>query len=120
MHADLLARSLTPCRTADPGDRKASNTSVTSPCLICSSLSCDAIARSTRGFSRCSHRSSCCTSAAVDSPERLGLDDMAELLAPLVHHPRAIGMELTIYDPKLDADGESATRLVELLERVLV
>ncbi|MDP9177429.1 MAG: hypothetical protein M3O61_07095, partial [Gemmatimonadota bacterium] len=31
----------------------------------------------------------------------------------------ALGLELTIYDPKLDPDRTSATRLVTLLERVL-
>jgi arginase len=58
---------------------------------------------------------------AVDSPEAggLGLDELASLLAPLVSHPRALGLELTIYDPGLDADGTSAARLVTLLEHVL-
>jgi arginase len=58
---------------------------------------------------------------AVDSPEPGGpvLDELAALLVPLVRHPGAVGMELTIYDPKLDPDGSSATRLVELLERIL-
>ena len=58
---------------------------------------------------------------AVDSPEPdgLGLDELAAILAPLVRHPRALGMELTIYDPELDPDRTSATRLASLLERVL-
>lgn len=58
---------------------------------------------------------------AVDSPEPggPGLDELVELLQPLVRHPRALGMELTIYDPKLDADHSCAKRLVELLGRVL-
>lgn len=58
---------------------------------------------------------------AVDSPEPngLGLDELAELLRPLVSHPRAVGLELTIYDPKLDPDGTSATNLTALLTKVL-
>ena len=59
---------------------------------------------------------------AVDSPEPGGLelDELAELLAPLVRHPRALGLELTIYDPLLDSDRSSAARLAALLERLLV
>jgi arginase len=58
---------------------------------------------------------------AVDSPEPggLGLDELAALLAPLVRHPRALGLQLTIYDPLLDPDRTSATRLAMLLQRVL-
>lgn len=58
---------------------------------------------------------------AVDSPTPggLGVGDMVELLAPLVRHPRALGLELTIYDPNLDPDRSSARHLTELLERVL-
>src|SRR5688500_9682850 len=50
---------------------------------------------------------------AVDSPEPngLSLDELAELLTPLVRHPKALGLELTIYDPQLDVDGASGTRL---------
>ncbi|MCI0347816.1 MAG: arginase family protein [Acidobacteriales bacterium] len=58
---------------------------------------------------------------AVDSPEPggLSLDETAELLTPLVSHPRALGLELTIYDPPLDPDRTSAARLAALLEKVL-
>lgn len=58
---------------------------------------------------------------AVDSPEPNGLfvEELAALLTPLVDHPLAVGMELTIYDPKLDPDRSSAAKLAELLERVL-
>lgn len=58
---------------------------------------------------------------AVDSPEPDGLmlDELAEVLTPLVRHPRALGLELTIYDPFLDPDRTSAARLASLLERVL-
>ncbi len=58
---------------------------------------------------------------AVDSPEPdgLSLEELAELLTPLVRHPKALGLEVTIYDPQLDADGASGTRLAQLLTRVL-
>lgn len=58
---------------------------------------------------------------AVDSPEPNGLmlEELAELLTPLVRDPRALGLELTIYDPFLDPDRTSAARLTSLLERVL-
>ena len=58
---------------------------------------------------------------AVDSPEPGGptVYEIVELLAPLVRHPRALGMEITIYDPKLDPDRACAARLVWLLEKLL-
>ncbi|HEX6309904.1 MAG TPA: arginase family protein [Longimicrobiales bacterium] len=58
---------------------------------------------------------------AVDSPEAGGLrlDELSDLLAPLVSHPRALGLELTIYDAALDPDGACAARLADLLEGVL-
>ena len=58
---------------------------------------------------------------AVDSPEPDGLriDELTELLRPLVAHPRALGLELTIYDPALDTDGRSAANLVALLGNLL-
>ena len=57
---------------------------------------------------------------AVDSPEPggPGLEDIAQLLKPLVSHPKALGMELTIYDPLLDADESCASGLVELVSEV--
>jgi arginase family enzyme len=38
---------------------------------------------------------------SVDSPEPGGptADELVELLKPLVSHPLALGLELTIYDP---------------------
>lgn len=56
---------------------------------------------------------------AVDSPEPHGpgIDQLAAILAPLVSHPKALGMQITIYDPALDADRTCASRLVELLEK---
>jgi arginase len=58
---------------------------------------------------------------AVDSPEPGGptSDEILGLLRPLVHHPRALGLELTIDDPALDADRSCAARLVTLLETVM-
>jgi arginase len=57
---------------------------------------------------------------AVDSPEPggLGLDDLAALLTPLARHPRALGLQVTVYDPGLDPDRVCAKRLVDLFERV--
>jgi len=58
---------------------------------------------------------------AVDSPLPGGLriNELAELLAALVRHPRALGLQLTIYDPTLDLDRSCASRLVTLLENAL-
>ena len=58
---------------------------------------------------------------AVDSPEPDGpsLEMLIALVAALARHPRALGIELTIYDPKLDQDGTCAERLVVMLERAL-
>lgn len=58
---------------------------------------------------------------AVDSPEAGGPDvhQLVDLLAPLVAHPRSLGMEVTIYDPELDPDEGAGRRLVGLLELLL-
>jgi arginase len=55
--------------------------------------------------------------AAVDSPAPGGATttDLGRLLAGVVNHPRAVGLDLTIYDPELDPDGRYARELVELL-----
>jgi arginase len=60
------------------------------------------------------------TMPAVDSPTPEGPDVEAllELVGPLVGHPRALGLQVTIYDPGLDPDGVCAERLAELLERL--
>ncbi len=59
---------------------------------------------------------------AVDSPEPDGfsVEELAALVRPLAHHPKAVGMQITIYDPALDPDRSCATRLVGFLERSLV
>jgi arginase len=58
---------------------------------------------------------------AVGSPEPggPGIDQLATLLAPLVSHPKALGMALTLYDPSLDPDRTCAGRLVELLDSLI-
>jgi arginase len=58
---------------------------------------------------------------AVDSPEPGGptATEIVGLLAPLVHHPRALGLELTIYDPAFDPDRSCGARLVRLLETLM-
>jgi arginase len=55
----------------------------------------------------------------VDSPVDGGLDPdaLVSLLAPLVRHPRSVGMELTIYDPREDRDGRGARLLADILEK---
>ena len=59
---------------------------------------------------------------AVDSPEPGGPlpEELVRLLTPLVLHPKAIGLSLTIYDPALDPDRSCARQLVSLLEALLV
>jgi arginase len=59
---------------------------------------------------------------AVDSPEPGGPmpDELVDLLSPLVNHPRALGLDLTIYDPALDPDRSCARQLVSLLEALLI
>jgi arginase len=58
---------------------------------------------------------------AVDSPIAGGptMDEVVDLLTPLIRHPRALGLELTIYDPGLDPDRSCGARLVTLLESLL-
>jgi arginase len=58
---------------------------------------------------------------AVDSPEPggPGLDGLAALVTPLARHPKALGMQVTIYDPALDPDRSSASRLIALIDRIL-
>ncbi|HVR42987.1 MAG TPA: arginase family protein [Thermoanaerobaculia bacterium] len=53
----------------------------------------------------------------VDSPEPGGLrpGELASFLGDLLRRPEAAGMELTIYDPRGDAEGTGAALLVQLL-----
>jgi arginase len=59
---------------------------------------------------------------AVDSPEPGGpaFETLVALVTPLVTHPRVLGMDVTIYDPSLDADRTAGRKLVMALERALV
>jgi arginase len=59
--------------------------------------------------------------SAVDSPESGGPmpGELVTLLTPLVGHPRALGLSLSIYDPALDPDRSGARQLVHLLEAIL-
>jgi arginase len=59
--------------------------------------------------------------SAVDSPEPGGPmpGELVTMLTPLVQHPRAIGLSLSIYDPALDPDRSGARQLVHLLEAIL-
>ena len=58
---------------------------------------------------------------AVDTPEPggPGFADLAPLLSPLVRHPKALGLDLTIYDPSLDPDLVAGQGLVRLLADAL-
>ena len=58
---------------------------------------------------------------AVDSPVPGGLDlnECIQLLRPLVRHPGARGLQLTIYDPSIDVDGNGAELLTLLVQRAL-
>ena len=58
---------------------------------------------------------------AVDSPIPGGLDfdQAAELLSQLLRHPRALGLQVTIYDPNLDPHRGAAARLADLLVRAV-
>lgn len=59
--------------------------------------------------------------AAVDSPEPggPGFDDLVTAISPLVEHPKALGMQVTLYDPLLDPDRSCGKRLVSFLESLL-
>ena len=57
---------------------------------------------------------------AVDSPDgELMPNELAEFLRPMLHHPLALGLNVSIYDPALDADRSGARFLVNLLATLL-
>jgi arginase len=58
---------------------------------------------------------------AVDSPlpDGLSTHELLELARPLIRHPAALGLQLTIYDPTLDPDRRGARLLVDLLAALL-
>ncbi len=57
---------------------------------------------------------------AVDSPDPGGLAwvELLALLVPLVSHPAAAGLDVTIFDPELDNDGTLAMKLANMLVEV--
>lgn len=58
---------------------------------------------------------------AVDSPVPggPGVEQLAAIARPFVNHPKALGMQVTIYDPGFDLPRECARRIVGLLEDIL-
>lgn len=54
---------------------------------------------------------------SVDSPEPGGLsfEEAIALLRPLVNHPAALGMQVTIHDPGLDPDGRGGRAMVQVI-----
>jgi len=54
---------------------------------------------------------------AVDSPDPGGLSwaELVALVAPLVAHPAATGLDVTVFDPDLDPDGTLAGQLADML-----
>ena len=59
---------------------------------------------------------------AVDSfdPGGMQFAELEDTLALALASPRVVGMEMTIYDPDLDADGHVGEQLVAMLERAFV
>lgn len=58
---------------------------------------------------------------AVDSPGSPGIDpeDLSILLQGLLHNPRCIGLDVTIFDPDLDPNGAFAGLIVSLLRNAI-
>lgn len=56
---------------------------------------------------------------AVDSPNPRGMafDQLQIILSRLLASPKAVGIELTIFDPSLDPDGRLAKQLADVIER---
>lgn len=54
---------------------------------------------------------------AVDSPDDGGLlpGELGPLLRTLVHSPRCVGLNVTVYDPDLDPDGTAGALLTDLV-----
>jgi arginase len=53
------------------------------------------------------------------APGGLNFDQARWLLGTLVRDPAALGLQVTLYDPTLDRNGEAAGDLVAMLERAL-
>jgi len=58
---------------------------------------------------------------SVDAPQPDGLhwSELTDLLRPLVHDPRCLGITLACYNPDLDSDGSGARKVVDLLANVV-
>jgi arginase len=56
---------------------------------------------------------------AVDSPNPHGLTfvQLKEILSTLLASPKAVGLEITIFDPDLDPDGKLAAQLAKTIEQ---
>jgi arginase len=50
-------------------------------------------------------------------PDGLSLEDLEVILETALESPRAIGLEITIFNPQLDPDGRIARTLVDTLAR---
>ena len=63
----------------------------------------------------------CAEMPAADCPEPNGISfaNLTTLLRQFLSSPKYAGMELTIYDPDLDADGVVAQRIVHCLREAL-
>jgi arginase len=59
---------------------------------------------------------------AVDSPNERGLsfEQLRQILSALLSSPKALGLEITIYDPTLDPDGRYAARLAQTIEQSFI
>lgn len=51
-------------------------------------------------------------------PDGLDWDDLAELVTPIVQAPGFLGMDLTIYNPRLDPERVFSTQIVDFLRDV--
>ena len=58
---------------------------------------------------------------AVDypMPDGLNWEAVAEFVGPLAHSPALIGVDITIYNPRLDPDGQYAKQIVAWLAKML-
>jgi arginase len=52
-------------------------------------------------------------------PNGLSWDEVAQLVGPLIQSPALIGVDLTIFNPVLDADGYYAEQIVKFLAGML-
>jgi arginase len=58
---------------------------------------------------------------AVDSPlpDGLSADELQAVVGPIVRHPSALGLQLTVYDPSLDPEHRGAGVIVDLVSELL-